>query len=291
MIQFFLSCILFLLFSAQHAFSAPLSSPAPSSQSKYRGWDYLMKKLRADGVSDADLNFLFKNPRMPYFGNIPFKLAPKESHALYQGFINKSGLKMCADFLGKYHSTFAAAEKKFGVPREIITAILYVESQFGRNTGKEPVFYRLARIATVGEPGNIEWNYARLKKDDPLVTKEGLKARAEYLENTFRPEIVALLTIAHRNRVNIFNIKGSFAGAFGKPQFLPSTFLRYGYDGNRDGIVSLFSDIDSIWSIANFIGSFGFRRGISHEKQREILWRYNKSDAYIDTILGVAGRL
>jgi membrane-bound lytic murein transglycosylase B len=78
------------------------------------------------------------------------------------------------------------------------------------------------------------------------------------------------------------------AGAFGLPQFLPSAFLRFAVDGNRNGDISLYDEVDAIWSTSKYLGSFGYRDDISLKEKRAILWRYNKSDAYIDTILSVS---
>jgi membrane-bound lytic murein transglycosylase B len=179
-------------------------------------------------------------------------------------------------------------ERSLKVPREVVVAILVIESQLGKNTGDHMVLYRLSRIATVGEPKNVERNFRRLKPEMPSLTLETLEKRAKYLQDVFLPEIPALIEIGKRNKIDPLNVRGSIAGACGMPQFLPSAFLKFGIDGDRNGYVSLFNDIDAIWSTGNYLASYGYRAEMSLEQRRAIIWKYNKSDAYIDTVLAVA---
>jgi len=83
-------------------------------------------------------------------------------------------------------------------------------------------------------------------------------------------------------------ITGSGAGAFGLTQFLPSSYLRFAVDGDGDGVVSLYDADDAIASTANYLRGNGWRPGISYTDQRRVIWTYNHSDAYIDTVLRLA---
>jgi membrane-bound lytic murein transglycosylase B len=262
------------------------SDPRPVSL--YRGWDYLAEKLRLGGVAEANILAIYGSPQMPPFSFVPFKLKPRESHSIYSGFLTTPHFRLGAQFIRQHRREFDRVEKTLKVPREVVAAILVVESQIGRNTGKEFVLYRLSRVASVADPANVRRNFEALKQEDSSVTLSAVENRANYLETTFLPEIPALIEISKRNKINILHIRGSIAGAFGLPQFLPSAFLRYGFDGNGDGFVSLYNEVDALWSAANYLGSYGYREHLPLAERRAILWRYNKSDAYIDTILGVA---
>lgn len=256
--------------------------------STYRGWDFLVGRLRATGVSSTELNRIYRDPQMPWFNFIPFSLKPRESHSLYAGFRDRSFYRLGANFIRLHRREFDHMERTLHVPSEVVAAILAVESRFGKNTGDHMIVYRLSRLAAVGDPENLVRNFERLRLEDPTVRMEDVRARAAYLEETFLPELPALIEIGRRNRINILHVRGSIAGAFGMPQFLPSAFLRFGYDGNRDGIVSLHNEVDALWSTANYLGTFGYRENLPTEEKRAIIWRYNKSDAYIDTILSVS---
>jgi membrane-bound lytic murein transglycosylase B len=134
-------------------------------------------------------------------------------------------------------------------------------------------------------------NFRRLHAQNPSVKFSDVVARAKYLEEVFYPEIPALFEIARRFNVDLLKLKGSVSGAFGMPQFLPSTFLRFAVDGNNDGRVMLTDPQDAIHSTANFLANLGWKDGASSDQKQQALWRYNHSDAYVDAALRVAAAL
>ena len=256
-----------------------------------RGWEYLASRLVEDGVSPQDVESIYASSNMPGFSYVYFSLAPKESADIYSGFRSESKAKLLRRYMTRNLPAFAAAERELKVPREVVGAILLVETHCGQVTGTNRLIYRLSRLASVGKPENLRVNFERLQESDPAVTFAEVTERAHYLEQTFYPEIAALIKIAQRRKVNIFNIRGSQSGAFGIPQFLPTSYLRYGADGNGDGIISLYSAEDAIWSAANYLSGFGWDNSRSVAENRDVLWRYNKSDAYIDTVISIAERI
>ncbi|MCP4721788.1 MAG: transglycosylase SLT domain-containing protein, partial [Desulfobacteraceae bacterium] len=87
------------------------------------------------------------------------------------------------------------------------------------------------------------------------------------------------------------SIKGSYAGAMGIPQFMPSNALTLAKDGNNDGRVDLFNHADAISSVANYLKHHGWKPGIPRQRQHEVLFRYNHSNYYVDTLLKVSDKL
>lgn len=256
-----------------------------------RGWGYLVERLRRDGVAETTLQAIYADPRMPFLGHVPFAVAPRESKRIYAPLKRPEKIALARDFLATFASTFDEVENHFKVHRSVIAAILLVETHFGQNTGRHLVINRLSRVAAVGEPTNLLLNHRRLLKKDRAVTLDQVKARAEYLEQTFYPEVLALIRIIERDKIDPFSLHGSIAGAFGLPQFLPSSYLRYGFDGNRDGTVSLFDPHDAIWSVGHYLAGSGWRDDDSQTNHRAVIWKYNRSDPYIDTILSIAASL
>jgi membrane-bound lytic murein transglycosylase B len=257
--------------------------------STYRGWDYLVRKLKEDGVAEHEVNYVYTNHKMPRFEFVTFTLAPKEPANIYRGFLSEEKIRKARYFMATNLGSLKAAERTYGVPKEVITAILLVETQFGQITGNNMIINRLSRVANIRDPLNIKANFVRLHEEDPRVTFEQVDARGQYLEKTFYPEVKALFTIARMRGINIFNIKGSFAGAFGLPQFLPSSFLKYGIDGNKNGTLSLFEKKDAIFSVGNYLKNAGnWKPGLTNSEKRNAIWAYNKSDPYIDTVLKIA---
>jgi len=257
------------------------------ADSKVRGWDYLADRLIRDGFSPGTITALFQDRRMPWFTEIPFAVAPREGHHMYAGFNSKSRIEQARSFLEKYSTEFERAEDRFKVSRYAVAALLMIETGFGRNTGKEIVLYRLARLASAADPENAKRNYERLRKTDPTVTLEAVIARAKYLEETFYPEVGAVLQIAREEQFDPLGLRGSSAGAFGIPQFLPTSYLRFARDHNDDGRIDLFHESDAIASTANFLAHFGWDDEASDEVKRAVIWKYNHSEAYVDTALSI----
>jgi membrane-bound lytic murein transglycosylase B len=126
------------------------------------------------------------------------------------------------------------AELHFGVPAEVILGILGVETAFGRNTGSFRVVDALATIAFDGP------------------------RRQEY----FREELKELLLLAREKGIDPLAIKGSYAGAVGLPQFMPSSYRRHAVDFDGDGAVDLSgSPADAIGSIASYFKAYGWTTG------------------------------
>jgi membrane-bound lytic murein transglycosylase B len=180
------------------------------------------------------------------------------------------------------------------VPASVLASILYVETGCGRNTGSHMILYRLARLAMANEPHNLQRNVARFTAArgtiDPAIDA-ALRVRARYLENTFYPEVRATFTVANRMGVSPLDLRGSLSGAFGYPQFLPTNYLQYGVDGDGDGQVSLYDTTDAAASAGRYLAHYGWHAGLTGAQRRMVIWQYNHSDAYIETVLTLAARI
>ncbi|HSD39711.1 MAG TPA: lytic murein transglycosylase B [Rhodocyclaceae bacterium] len=156
-------------------------------------------------------------------------------------------------FMAENMAALKAAEEQFGVPKEIIVAIIGVETVYGRNTGN---FNTVAALAT-------------LAFDYP--------PRAEL----FRRELESLFLLAHERGVNALDFKGSYAGALGLPQFLPSSVRAFAVDFDHDGVIDLRnSPTDAIGSVASYLSQNGWQRG-----GRIVLRAYAKPDADLPSLL------
>ncbi|MCB0310558.1 MAG: lytic murein transglycosylase [Bdellovibrionales bacterium] len=256
-----------------------------------RGWDYLVDRLVEYGLSRDLLHDIYSDKRMPQFSPISFKLEPSEAPQIYQGTITPLRIRKAQAFLETYRRAFERAEGTHGVDRRVISAILLLETEFGANTGNNLAIYRLSRLAGIATPSNVDWNYERLKREHPGLSLERVQARAKYIEALFLPEIEALLQVAKLNGLSPFGIKGSRAGAFGIPQFLPSSYLKYAVDGNADGRISLYQVEDAINSVANFLAKSGWKEKSEPEEKQQAIWQYNRSKPYVETIVNTATKL
>src|SRR6266702_4669098 len=147
--------------------------------------------------------------------------------------VNDTRIATGREILAKYQPTFAAVEKAYGVDRHVIAAIWGIESNFGSAIGERPVLQSTATLACIGR-------------------------RLDY----FREEFLSALEIVHRGDVRPDRLKGSWAGAFGPTQFMPTAFKRYAVDFDGDGRRDVVNSIpDVIASTANNLRKDGWGTG------------------------------
>jgi len=149
-------------------------------------------------------------------------------------FVNPKRVKLGLEFWNKYRKTLRRAEKKYGVPQDIIVAVIGVETIYGRNAGNFLVLDALTTLA---------FDYPR---------------RAPF----FRSELENYLLLARDQQFDLLAIRGSYAGAMGIPQFMPSSYRNYAVDFNANRAVDLLrEDVDAIGSVANYLQGYGWIRG------------------------------
>lgn len=147
-------------------------------------------------------------------------------------FVTDDRAKKGAAFWDKYKTELAEAHRRYGVPPEIIVAIIGAETSYGTNVGNFPVFDTLTTLA---------FDYPR---------------RAPF----FRNELVEYLIMTRDENLNAMEIKGSYAGAMGPPQFMPSSYRGYAVDyAGNDNIDLLNNMEDAIVSVGNYLKRNGWK--------------------------------
>ncbi len=154
-------------------------------------------------------------------------------------FIEPTRVNAGAAFWRANQGWLSLAEERYGVPAEIIVGIIGVETLYGQQVG---TFRVLDALAT-------------LSFDFPT----GRKDRSAF----FRDELAHFLLMCQQERIDPLSVKGSFAGAMGLPQFMPSSVLKYAVDFDGDGHIDLHrSTADVIGSVANYLAQFGWQPGL-----------------------------
>lgn len=270
------------------------TDPRDLAAARDKGWSFMVEKLADTGVSRGSAAHAFGDPRMPAFDGLLFGLNPRESHSMYRGFLSASSAASAEKCAAAHAPALRSAERLHGVDASVVAAIMHVETHCGRNTGKSMVLHRLARLAMANEPRNVARNLARYSGKSGVIEPElaeQVRSRARYLEGIFYPQVVATFEIARQEGIDPIALRGSGAGAFGYVQFLPMNYFAFGTDANGDGRISLYQPADAAASAARFLASYGWKPGIKHEKKRQVIWHYNRSDAYIDTVLALASNI
>lgn len=170
---------------------------------------------------------LHKDPKVIASMTKPFE---KEPWTFYRNFfITPERVKLGAAYLKDHHQVLMQMQNKYGIPASIITAIIGVETEYGLHLGGYSVLRTLYTLAFYYPPR----------------------------ETFFRKELTQYLLLTRQNHLNPSAIKGSYAGALGIPQFMPSSYRYYGVS-YQPGTVNLFRNNDAIASVANYFHKNGW---------------------------------
>ena len=251
----------------------------------------LIERLSKDGFESEFLSRLFEDERA---GIIPerlvLSLVSGENKDLYTPFLTPETILSAKQFLRQNLKHLKEVEKRFGVDKEVIVAILLVESRFGENTGKHRVLPILASMAIMDSTENLQNNFSRLKETDPDLPYEWVEGKGKRRADWAYRELRCFLRIVRDEALDPLEVRGSYAGALGPPQFVPSSYLSFAL--SQKGFENwLSSTEEAALSIANYLKLNGWKKKISTEKKRKVLWSYNHSEPYIETILEIASRI
>ena len=148
-------------------------------------------------------------------------------------FLEEQRISNGKKFIKENTALFFKVEREFGVPKEIITSILGVETRYGKIKGSYRV---LDSLATLG------FDFPRRSK-------------------FFKSELIQFFILTRENNLDIYSIKGSYAGAMGYGQFISSSYRAYAVDFDGDDNVDLFNSVDdAIGSIANYLKVHGWKK-------------------------------
>ena len=204
----------------------------------YKKHDYKkddLKKLFSQIKEEKKLKKLFKKAperRLTWNG---CKLKEKQCINYKKLFVNKHNIENGKVFMQENIHDLERASERFGVPKEIIVAIIGIETRYGKNLGKFKTFDTLASLS--------------------LGPNKGRR------HNFYRSELENFLLLCNENNLDPSSIKGSYAGALGKPQFISSSYRNYAIDFDDDNYADLWnSNADVIGSVANYLKRNGWSR-------------------------------
>jgi membrane-bound lytic murein transglycosylase B len=189
--------------------------------------------VKKHGFEKSQLETLFSEvkirPHVMQSIRAPLEAAPWYTYQTL--FITESRIRQGVDFWNHHADELKKAEKIYGVPASIIVATIGVETKYGKNKGEYPVIDALTNIGFSDS------------------------SRASY----FRSELEEFLLLCREQRLNPLTIKGSYAGAIGQPQFMPSSYRHYAVNFSGNDKIDLSENIsDIIGSIANYYKKHGW---------------------------------
>jgi membrane-bound lytic murein transglycosylase B len=264
-------------------------------------WKPLLERLAKDGFDPAELEALFA--RMGPESYSPAFMAAKitELYGVIGVGINRDKaptpqappgyvqpvpdvtIGSCLAFMKEHEKTFEDIQRQHGVPRQVVLAILLIETSFGLNLGKEIALRALASMAATGTPEALAANgnkgqVARISASRLVST---LKDKSDWAYK----ELKALLRYGKDNNFDLTVLPGSVYGAIGLCQFMPSNLATYGVDGDKDGSVNLFSVADAMYSAARYLEDNGWRGARGDAARRRVIMTYNHDGYYASSVL------
>ena len=230
--------------------AAPIAAAAAAASVAYASRDDAMQ-LAADIASRRDLPADWVRAQIGEARNLPIvtrlvtpagKTFVKNWTVYRSRFIDPVRIRAGARFWQENRAALERAEQQFGVPAEIIVGIIGVETIYGRNMGNFRVMDALATLSL-----NFPQSHPRAQ------------ARTDY----FRGELEQVLVTANRTGTDPFALRGSYAGAMGLGQFMPTSWDKFAIDFDGDGRIDLFnSAADAIGSVANYFVGHGWKPGL-----------------------------
>ncbi len=248
----------FIAYSARIAYSQEQKQAVISNSSAVQGSLYAARleamQFADDLAARRDLDQAWVRDVMGQARNLPMvsrlmqppaKAFVKNWRVYRSRFIDPIRIDAGVKFWRTNRSTLERAEKQYGVPAEIIVGIIGVETIYGRDTGSFRVMDALTTLAF-----------------DFPATHPRAKERSDF----FKGEIEQFLTLQNRRGASVvqtLSVKGSYAGAMGMPQFMPSSWAKYAVDFDGDGHIDLWnSPADVIGSVANYFKAFNWQTGM-----------------------------
>ncbi|MEX6503416.1 lytic murein transglycosylase B [Pseudomonas zhanjiangensis] len=230
---------------ARHAhwlgLAAALGATGPALAADYEGSpqvaEFVAEMTREYGFAGEQLTRLFaeaqrKQSILDAISRPAEKVKPWKDYRPI--FITDSRIARGVDFWREHQATLERAEQEYGVPAQVIVAIIGVETFYGGNTGGYRVLDALSTLAFDYPP------------------------RAPF----FRKELREFLMLAREEQVDPLSLTGSYAGAMGLPQFMPSSFRAYAVDFDGDGQINIWNNpVDAIGSVASYFQRHGWQAG------------------------------
>lgn len=227
-------------------------------------FDQIVSEVRSDaaarGVSETTLNRALTDIQpltIAHHENNQPERARSITFAQYYGRqVTPDTLRAAQAFRQKHARLLEKTERETGVPASVILSILNIESRFGVNMGDQKIIPALLTLV----------------RDVSGDDKRAIDRRA-----MFREEAVQALLLIDEGYDEVLTFNGSWAGAVGPGQFMPSSFRRYGVDGNGDGKKNLWSDYDDVIpSIANYLKEKGWRSGQRWGRKIELAENFDR---------------
>lgn len=266
-------------------------------------WDPLVERLARDGFERRKITYFFSSPDLEFQPEIMARKmnvllntrlsarapGPQPKPEVMDRYLNPLLIAGAYAFYREHRADLTLIHERYGVPGDILTALMLLESRLGMSVGDYNGFTILASMALAGD---FELIRGRIERADlSEETLDWLKKRTREKGDWAYEELKALIRYAKGNGQDPLTIRSSVYGAIGLCQFMPTNAEHYGRDGTGDGRVDLFDTRDALYSMANFVAEHGWKDSMTDAQKLKVIYRYNHSESYAMTVLAVADRI
>lgn len=296
--------LFFIAFIASYFSSAPLMPD--DSPTKEEFFKPVIRMLLDKGADSVFVMKLINHPNTSFnekytsvyvpLADKPEKIVPAY-HSKYAKTYDIKAVEKARVFVIEHYSKLQKAQSLYNVPMEVIASVLWIETRHGSFLGDNHIGSVYLSLAMAGQEQFYEMNKKALLKrirgrsnSDRKKYLNKLKSRTELKVNWALDQLFALQEMDNISPVPIYEIYGSYAGAFGISQFIPSSYMSWAVDGNKDMLVNLFDPADAIFSVANYLNTNGWNNDDEYS-QLEAVFHYNNSSSYVYAVLKLAENL
>lgn len=258
---------------------------------------YLKKKLKQKKFTPRFINAVLKNyepdsfPSVMRLNMLGFLNPPQHSVL-----VTEEGVLKSEEFIEKNKKAFLRVERRDHVPSTVIAALLWVETKHGRLTGKYHVLSAFAHMVqttrqdVLKELTSLAIESERSKNRPTKHLAKMLRERAKRKSDWALDQLKALEQLHKKDKKMAEELLGSFAGAFGIPQFIPSSYWTYAKSLKIGKVADLYNPDDAISSVGNYLKKEGWS---SKRKKRQMkaLMHYNNSQDYAESILELSEKI
>ena len=246
--------------------------------------------LPEDGRPSPDLLALARQERAkaPAETSATLKaLADKGPPDMYEVILKPERLAEAREFFQANQAVLEEVRQRYGVPPTVTVGLLTVETRVGKFLGDNLALNNLASMAACTSAAKV---MASLAGENVTPDRRAwLDAQAADKASWAYKELRALMKYARDNGLDPAAMPGSIYGAIGVSQFMPTSILHFGRDGDGDGRVDIFAVRDAVNSMGNYLRQHGFTGNLEDESTlRGALFRYNHSQTYVNTIMAVS---
>lgn len=263
------------------------SSSIPSiSNADHSYFDFIKKKLIKDGFDKKYIEKIYSPDSITFeFGSTTLFFIISEYKLDYEKFLDQKFVSNAKKYIKEHQTAFSYAEQNFNVSSEVITSILTVETKLGTFTGNRPVLSSLSSIASLENQHVQKMVLKSIPSRKNRYPGKKFAKRAKNRADFGYEELKKLLNFAIEYNHEPSKITGSYAGAVGIPQFMPSNIPVYARDGDMDNKIDLLNHKDAIASVANYLKMHGWCENCDEDKKISVILKYNKSMPYAQTVI------